>query len=296
MAISAALVKELRERTGAGMMECKKALVETDGDIDTAIEHMRKSGMAKADKKAGRVAAEGKIAIAVSADQKKAAMLEVNCETDFVAKDSNFEQFVHTVAQRALESEAPSAEAVLELPLDKAGGPSVDEARRELIARIGENISVRRCLFLERAGDTLGVYLHQGGRIGVVVDLKGGDERLAKDIAMHVVASKPVCVSADDVPAELVEREKEIFRAQAEQSGKPADIVEKMVTGRLKKFLDEVSLLGQPFVKDLDKSMEKLLKEQGAQVLRFERLEVGEGVDKKSENFADEVMAQVRGS
>jgi elongation factor Ts len=291
MAITAALVKELRERTGAGMMECKKALVETDGDIDAAIELMRKQGMAKADKKAGRVAAEGVIEVARSDDGKTVALVEVNSETDFVAKDENFLAFSKAVAAVALAEKPVDAAALSALNLD---GQTVDEARQTLIAKIGENITVRRCQVVECQGDVLGVYSH-GVRIGVVVDLKGGDEELARDLAMHIAASRPVCVSQNDVPAELVEKEKEIVSAQAAESGKPADIVEKMVTGRINKFLNEISLLGQPFVKDPDQKVEKLLKSAGAEVVSFTRLEVGEGIEKKTENFADEVMAQVKG-
>jgi elongation factor Ts len=292
MAITAALVKELRERTGAGMMECKKALVEADGDIDVAIEAMRKSGAAKADKKAGRVAAEGKIEIAVSDDGATLAMVEVNSETDFAAKDENFLSFASAVAAAALAGEAADAEALSAMKL--ASGETVDEARKALISKIGENMTVRRCNIIKRQGDHLGVYSH-GARIGVVVDLKGGSEELAKDIAMHVAASKPVCVAQADVPAELVEKEKEIFSAQAAESGKPAEIIEKMVTGRIAKFLNEQALYGQPFVKDPDQNVEKLVKAADASVVSFSRLEVGEGIEKKVENFADEVKAQLEG-
>lgn len=292
MAITATLVKELRERTGAGMMECKKALVETDGDIDAAIDAMRKSGAAKADKKAGRIAAEGKIEIAVSDDGASLVMVEINSETDFAAKDDNFLSFAAAVAAAALAGEAADAEALSAMTM--ASGESVDEARKNLIAKIGENITVRRCNLIRRQGDHLGVYTH-GARIGVVVDLKGGSEELAKDIAMHIAASKPVCVAQADVPAELVEKEKEIFSVQAAESGKPAEIIEKMVAGRIAKFLNEQALYGQPFVKDPDQTVEKLVKAANASVMSFSRLEVGEGIEKKVENFADEVMAQVKG-
>lgn len=292
MAITAALVKELRERTGAGMMECKKALVETDGDIDVAIEHMRKTGLAKADKKAGRTAAEGLVVFKSSADGKKAALVEVNCETDFVTKGDDFINFANAVAQAALEGEPADIDALLALPLE--GGDSIADTTKALIAKIGENMNVRR--FVTKTTDgVLGVYLH-GGRIGVMVELQGGDEALAKDIAMHIAASKPACVSEADVPAELIEKEKEIFAAQAAESGKPAEIIEKMVAGRIKKFLKEVTLLGQPFVKDPDQTVEQLLKTAGATVVGFDRLEVGEGIEKKVENFAEEVMAQAQGS
>ena len=292
MAITAGLVKELRERTGAGMMECKKALVETDGDIDAAIELMRKSGAAKADKKAGRTAAEGLIVFKVSDDGKTAVMVEVNCETDFVAKGDDFIDFSSAVAQLALDKAPSDIDALLALPM--ASGETVADATKNLIAKIGENMTVRR--FVRRTTDgVLGNYLH-GTRIGVLVDLQGGKEELAKDIAMHIAASKPACVSEADVPAEMIEKEKEIFAAQAAESGKPAEIIEKMVQGRIKKFLKEVTLLGQPFVKDPDQTVEQLLKSAGATVTGFDRLEVGEGIEKKVENFAEEVMAQAQGN
>ena len=292
MAITAGLVKELRERTGAGMMECKKALVETDGDIDAAIELMRKSGAAKADKKAGRTAAEGLIVFKVSDDGKTAVMVEVNCETDFVAKGDDFIDFSSAVAQLALDKAPSDIDALLALPMPS--GETVAEATKNLIAKIGENMTVRR--FVRRTTDgVLGNYLH-GTRIGVLVDLQGGKEELAKDIAMHIAASKPACVSEADVPAEMIEKEKEIFAAQAAESGKPAEIIEKMVQGRIKKFLKEVTLLGQPFVKDPDQTVEQLLKSAGATVVGFDRLEVGEGIEKKVENFAEEVMAQAQGN
>ncbi|KPK39122.1 MAG: elongation factor Ts [Gammaproteobacteria bacterium SG8_47] len=293
-AISAALVKELRERTGAGMMECKKALVETDGDLEAAIEHLRKTGQAKADKKAGRTAAEGRIAVAVSEDGKTAGMVEVNCETDFVANDDNFKAFAEAVAQRVLASRPDDAEALSGLALRDGEAATVEEERKALIAKLGENMAVRRCAVVESA-DQLGVYLH-GNRIGVVVAVEGGDQTLAKDLAMHVAASRPICVSEEDVPADVLAKEREIFAAQAAESGKPAEIVAKMVDGRVNKYLKEVTLVGQPFVKDPDTSVEKLLKQAGAKVARFVRLEVGEGVEKKSEDFAAEVMAQVKGS
>lgn len=293
MAITAALVKELRERTGAGMMECKKTLVETDGDIDAAIELMRKSGMAKADKKAGRVAAEGIIAMARGADAKQAVLVEVNCETDFVAKGDDFTAFADKVARRALDAGVDSAEVLSQTAIED-GGATVEEARKELIAKIGENISVRRVSRVESDG-VVGAYLH-GSRIGVLVAVEGGDEALARDIAMHVAASKPICVSADNVPAEVIDKEKEIFSAQAAESGKPAEIIEKMVSGRINKYLKEITLLGQPFVKDPDQTVEKLLAAKGAKVTGFVRLEVGEGIEKKEEDFVAEVMAQAKGA
>ncbi|MGB1109298.1 MAG: translation elongation factor Ts [Gammaproteobacteria bacterium] len=290
MAITAGLVKELRERTGSGMMECKKALVETDGDIDAAADLLRKQGAAKADKKAGRVAAEGLIGIAQSDDA--IALVEVNCETDFVAKDENFTSFVADVAQVALDSNPADMDALNAAAM--ANGATVEEGRKALIAKIGENMNVRRFERVEVSGKTAGVYVH-GTRIAVVAVLEGGDEALARDVAMHVAASRPVCVSEDQVPADMVEKEREILRAQALESGKPAEIVEKMLTGRMRKFFNEITLYGQPFVKDPDQSVEKLVKAAGASVESFVRMEVGEGIEKKSENFADEVMAQVRG-
>ncbi len=292
MAITAALVKELRERTGAGMMECKKALVEMDGDIDASIDLMRKSGAAKADKKSGRIAAEGLIVFKTSIDGKKAAMVEINCETDFVTKGDDFLGFSAAVVQIALDQSSTDIDALLGASMD--GGETVAEATKTLIAKLGENMNVRRVVSKTTAG-VFGSYLH-GGRIGVLVELQGGDEALAKDIAMHVAASKPACVSEADVDPVLIEKEKAIFVAQAAESGKPPEIVEKMVGGRIKKFLKEITLTGQPFVKDPDQTVEQLLKAAGASVVGFDRLEVGEGIEKKVENFAEEVMAQAQGS
>lgn len=294
MAITASLVKELRERTGSGMMECKKALVETNGDIDAAIENMRKSGQAKAAKKAGRTAADGLIVIQMTDDNKKGVMVEVNCETDFVAKDENFTSFADAVAQRALTSELDSVEELLNAPLHDGEETTVNTAREALIVKIGENMNVRRFERFESANGRLASYSH-GSRIGVIVDIEGGDDELAKDIAMHVAASNPTCVSAEQVPAEMLEKEREIFKVQALESGKPENIVDKIVDGRVRKFLSEITLLGQAFVKDPDTTVEKLLAGKGAKVNAFRRFEVGEGIEKKQENFADEVMAQVRG-
>jgi elongation factor Ts len=295
MQITAAMVKELRERTGAGMMECKKALVEAEGNLETAIENMRKSGLAKADKKAGRVAAEGLIAFAITADNTQAAMVEVNCETDFVTKGDDFKAFAQAIADRVLASDPADMDALNAMPLNE-GGETVEDTRKALIAKIGENMNVRRFVrYTAEAGNVLASYLH-GTRIGVLVELKGGDATLGRDLAMHVAASRPVCVSADDVPAEMLEKERAIVVAQAEESGKPANIVEKMVEGRMRKFINEITLLGQPFVKDPDQSVEQLLKSAGAEVVRFDRLEVGEGIEKKQENFAEEVMAQAKGA
>ena len=292
MEITAALVKELRERTSAGMMECKKALQETNGDIDAAAEYMRKTGLAKADKKSGRVAAEGLIGIAQSKDGKAAAMVEINSETDFVAKGDDFKNFVQSVADLALANKSNDIDSFKNLKM--ADGNSLSDNVKALIAKIGENITVRRVVYVESA-DRVSYYLH-GAKIGVLVGMKGGSDEVGKDVAMHIAASKPVCVSAEEVPAQLIEKEREIYTAQAAESGKPADIVEKMVNGRVSKYLKEVTLLGQPFVKDPDKTVEKLLKEASAMVNSFTRYEVGEGIEKKAENFADEVMAQVKGS
>lgn len=291
MAITAALVKELRERTGAGMMECKKALVEMDGDIDAAIEHMRKTGMAKADKKAGRAAAEGLVAIKTSDDNKTAVMVEVNSETDFVAKSDEFKAFVDSIADLVLKEQPADIDALLSSNLP--GGETVEDKRKAMIAKLGENMTVRRFEIVNAQGQVAS-YSH-GSKIGVLVDVEGGDAELGKDLAMHIAASKPVCVDESSVPQEELDKEKEIYTAQAQDSGKPADIIEKMVQGRLKKFLKEITLLGQPFVKDPDQTVEKLLKDKGAKVHGFVRLAVGEGVEKKEENFADEVMAQVKG-
>ncbi|MGB7288872.1 MAG: translation elongation factor Ts [Candidatus Macondimonas sp.] len=292
MSVTATMVKELRERTGAGMMECKKALTETAGDLDQAIELMRKQGLAKADKKAGRVAAEGRVVVQRDATGSAAIAIEINCETDFVGGGDEFQTFANQVAEAALAAAPVDLDALLALSLPS--GASVDERRREMVAKIGENIAVRRFEHLARQGDVFGLYSH-GSRIGVVVDLKGGDEALARDIAMHIAASRPLCISPDEVPAELVAKEREIFEAQARESGKPEEIIQKMVDGRVRKYLSEVALVGQPFVKDADLTVGQRLKQAGAQVMRFVRLEVGEGVEKKTENFAEEVMAQVRG-
>jgi len=290
MAISAATVKELRERTGAGMMECKNALVEAGGDIEAAIEAMRKSGQAKAAKKSGRIAAEGAVVIEIAADGRQGVLVEINCETDFVAKDAGFGQFAAAVAKTALDSAAPDAAALAELPLAGEPGMTVNGAREALITKIGENVQVRRLVRFDGAEGRLYSYRH-GLRIGVLVELVGGDETLGHDIAMHVAASNPLCLSADEVAPETLEKEREIFRAQALESGKPANIVDKMIEGRVRKFMEEVTLLGQPFVKDPELSVEKLVKQAGARIRRFARVEVGEGIEKRTENFAEEVMA-----
>ena len=285
MAVTAALVKELRERTGAGMLDCKKALVETDGDIELAIENMRKSGQAKAAKKAGRIAAEGVILTKVEAG--RATMLELNCETDFVARDEGFLAFGNKLLDVAFEKGLNDIEA---LNASEIEGGVVSDVRDALVAKIGENISPRRVLTVE--GDNLGAYVH-GGRIGVVAILTGGEEELAKDVAMHVAASSPQFVKPEQVPAEVVEKEKAIQIEIAMQSGKPAEIAEKMVVGRMKKFTGEISLTGQPFVKDPSVSVGDLLKSNNADVVNFVRFEVGEGIEKKSEDFAAEVAAQM---
>ena len=293
MAITAGLVKELRERTQAGMMECKKALVETNGDIDAAIEYMRKAGLAKADKKAGRTAAEGAIVSRTSADGKAAVLVEINCETDFVTKSDDFQNFANEIADLAIKNLPNDLDDLLNIKM--ASGDTISDATKTLIAKIGEKINVRRYVKAITDSGVIGTYLH-GSRIGVVATLNGGNVDLAKDISMHIAASKPICVSSDEVSADVIEKEKEIYTAQAAESGKPADIIEKMVLGRISKFLKEITLLGQPFVKDPDLTIEKLLKNANAMVTSFSRLEVGEGIEKKQENFAEEVMSQIKGS
>jgi elongation factor Ts len=292
MSISAEAVKQLRERTGAGMMECKKALVETQGDLDAAAELMRKQGLAKADKKAARVAAEGVIALEKSADGKSAVMAEINCETDFVAREADFQSFSSEVAKVALAAKPADLEALNALKL--ASGETVDERRRALIAKIGENISVRRHASLAATG-FLGAYRH-GTRIGAMVAIEGGSAELAHDLAMHVAASNPDYLSAADVPADVLAKEREIETEKALAEGKPAEIVAKMVEGRLRKTFNEKALLGQAFVKDPDQSIEKLLKAAKAEVKAFRRFEVGAGIEKKQDDFVGEVMAQVKAS
>jgi elongation factor Ts len=287
MSITASMVKELRERTGAGMMECKKALVESSGDMEKAVEVLRMSGQAKADKKSSRVAADGRIVIAEDGNQ--AAIVEVNSETDFVAKDENFVAFAESVANAVLAGKATDVEELANESL--ADGRKVEVARTELVAKVGENISVRRFQRIPANGNT-GIYSH-GARIGVVLTLDGGDTNLARDLAMHVAAANPECIDESGVSAETLERERRIFAEQAAESGKPPEIIEKMVSGRIAKFLKEITLLGQPFVKDPDVSVAKLLQQAGATVTGFVRFEVGEGIEKKQENFAEEVMAQI---
>jgi len=292
MAITAALVKELRERTGAGMMDCKKALVETDGDIEAAVEHMRKTGLAKADKKAGRIAAEGKVVVEFSDDAKKGVMLEVNCETDFVAMGDEFGDFATAVAKRILSDAPADVDALVAMPLQD-GGDSIETVLKTMIAKIGENMSVRRFISFATEGQ-LGAYLH-GTKIGVVVEMQGGNEELIKDVAMHVAASKPKGLDESSLDAAELEKEREIAAAEAANSGKPANIVEKIVEGKIKRFIKDNTLLGQAFVKDPDITVEKLVKDGDATVLSFTRLEVGEGIEKKQEDFAAEVMAQIGG-
>jgi elongation factor Ts len=293
MSITAAMVKELRERTSSGMMECKKALVESNGDMELAIENMRKAGLAKADKKSGRIAAEGLMGVKVSPDEKAVAMVDVNCETDFVAKSEDFVAFVNNVTMALLNSDVATDEGLLEMHLDD--GSSVDEVRRGLISKLGENITVRRFQKYKTDNGGTACYLH-GSKIGVIVELAKNDIELGKDIAMHIAASKPAYVSEDQVPTEIIDKEKEIFRAQSAESAKPADIIEKMISGQIRKFLAEVTLLGQPFIKDDKMTIAKLVSSKDNSVIRFARFEVGEGIEKKEENFAEEVMAQVRGS
>jgi elongation factor Ts len=291
VSVSAAQVKELRERTGAGMMECKRALVETGGDLEAAVEHMRKQGLAKADKKAGRIAAEGQVVLAVASGGHRAALVEINCETDFVAGGDDFRAFAQGVGELVLAARPADLASLLAAPMN---GASVEETRRGLIAKIGENISVRRFQVLESPG-VIGSYLH-GTRIGVLVAIEGGDEHLARDLAMHVAASRPQYIDEREIPAAFLAKEREILDEQAKGEGKPAEIVARMVEGRLRKQLAEITLVGQPFVKDPDTKVGKLLADHGATVKGFVRFEVGEGIEKKSDNFVEEVMAQVRGA
>ena len=287
MSITANLVKDLRERTSAGMMECKKALVDAGGDIDAAQELLRTRGQAKAEKKAGRIAAEGQILTAASPKGDVTVILEVNCETDFVAKDDNFQRFAQTTAELAAREQPATVEALMALKLP--AGQTLDEARRDLIVKVGENIGVRRIEYVRPAGRLAG-YFH-GTRIGVLVDVEGGDADLGRDLAMHIAASNPRYVSPEDVPEILRASERRILTEQAAGEGKPPEIVAKMVEGRLRKYLNELALVGQPFVKDPDTSVAKLLKDRGARVHRFVRLEVGEGIERKSENIFEAVAA-----
>ena len=291
MSISATMVMKLRELTGAGMMECKKFLIATNGDIDEAITEMRKAGQAKADKKADRVAAEGIVVIARTVDERSAVMVEINSETDFAARDEFFITFANKVAETALNTATTDVTELSNQVMHL--GRTVEQARQELVAKIGENIKLRRFERVHCEGGVVGYYLH-GSRIGVMVSLKNGTEALAKDIAMHIAASKPLVVNRDQVSADAIENERDIFTAQAKESGKPQDIIDKMIEGRINKFIDEVSLLGQPYVKDPNIKVGQLLKEKNAEVVSFIRYEVGEGIEKKEDNFVEEVMAQVR--
>jgi elongation factor Ts len=294
MSITASMVKELRERTGAGMMECKKALQETKGDMEEAITSMRKRGQAKAAKRAGKIAAEGVVVIQSSGDNKQASMIEVNCETDFVARDTNFKVFTSTLAKRCIETNAEDAQALLQTATVDGKDQTLEQMRQELIVKIGENVQLRRVASLASDG-IVGVYNH-GDRIGVIVSLDQASPELAKDVAMHIAATNPQAVDANSVPTELIEKEREIFSAQAKESGKPDNIIEKMVTGRIAKFLKEVCLIDQPFVKNPDQTVGDLLKAGKASVIEFVRFEVGEGIEKKTQDFAEEVKAQVQGS
>lgn len=292
MSVTAAMVMSLRERTGAGMMECKKFLVAAEGDIELAITEMRKAGQAKADKKADRIAAEGVVVVAHSEDAKHAVLVEINSETDFVARDENFTRFAQQVADTALQSNAQSVDDLSQQTV--AGhNQTIDEARQQLVTKIGENIKIRRLEHVHSADGVVGAYLH-GSRIGVLVCLKQGDTALGRDLAMHVAASRPLVVQRDQVTPQAIDNEREIFIAQARESGKPQDIIDKMIDGRISKFLDEVSLYGQAFVKDPNTKVGQLLKQKQADVISFIRFEVGEGIEKKEDNFVEEVMAQVR--
>ncbi|MDO9065389.1 MAG: translation elongation factor Ts [Sulfuricella sp.] len=288
--ITASMVKDLRELTGLGMMECKKALVEAEGDIKAAEDALRIKSGAKAGKAASRIAAEGVVASFISADRKTGALVEVNCETDFVAKNDDFNNFAKEVAQVVAQQNPADVAALSALKL--ASGSTIEEARQGLVMKLGENIAARRFVRFNSAGQ-MAVYLH-GTKIGVLVDYTGGDEALGKDIAMHIAASKPVCVSKEQVPADLLAKEREIYTAQAAESGKPANIVEKMVEGRITKYLAEVTLVGQPFVKDPDMTVEKLLASKGAKVNAFQMFVVGEGIEKRSTDFAAEVAAAAK--
>ncbi|MDG9729001.1 translation elongation factor Ts [Ignatzschineria sp. RMDPL8A] len=285
--ITAAMVKELRERTGSGMMECKKALTETNGDIDAAIDLMRKNGQASADKKAGRAAAEGVLLVRTAGSF--GVIVEVNCETDFVTKNEDFIKFADDVANLALNEKITTADA---LNAAKLGDSTVDEVRRGLVAKIGENISVRRVAAIDGNG-MIGAYVH-GVRIAAIVDVSTDNEELAKDLAMHIAAASPICVDADAVPAELLERERAIYVAQAQESGRPENIQEKMIEGRMRKYLEEITLVGQAFVKDPDMTIEKLLKNNNATVSSFIRFGLGEGVEIEETDFAAEVMEQLK--
>lgn len=289
--ITASLVKELRDRTGGGMMECKKALVEANGDIEKAIDIMRKSGAAKAAKKSARVAAEGKVVIKLSSDEKSALMLEINCETDFVSKDQNFVDFADKVAAHALANQINSANALLASMCPANNGKTVANCLEDLIAKLGENIKIRRLIYMHSDG-IIGNYVH-GNKIGVLVNLSTANKDLGKDIAMHIAASKPMAISANELPQDILNKEREIYMAQVAESGKPKEILQKMVEGKLQKFIKEMTLLDQPFVKNPDVTIASLLKNAKANVLAFVRFEVGEGIEKNTVDFATEVQNQI---
>ena len=293
-AITASMVKELRELTGAGMMECKKALTEAGGDIETAIDNMRKNGQAKAAKKAGRVAAEGAVVIATNAENTVGHILEINCETDFVARDENFKKFAQALAKCGIDSQSNELSELMAQPMPEFDGMSAEQAREALVVKIGENIQVRRLGTLAADG-IVGHYLH-GDRIGVLVALDKADAELAKDVAMHVAATNPMALDADEIPASVLDKEREIVSAQAKESGKPDNIVEKMVEGRIQKFIKEVCLVHQPFIKNPDQTVADLLKAAGAKVTAFVRFEVGEGIEKEATDLAAEVSATLKGS
>ena len=291
MSITAGMVKELRERTGSGMMECKKSLVEANGDMELAIENMRKSGLAKADKKSGRVAAEGVIALKTSDDGKSVVMLEVNSETDFVVKSDDFQGFVDQIVNALISSSVENNEQLFEMALEN--GESVETTRRALVAKVGENITVRRFVKYTNVDGGAASYSH-GGKIAAIVETAKIDAELGKDVAMHIAASNPVCVSADQVDEATIQKEKDIFTAQAIESGKKPEIVEKMIVGRIKKFLSEITLEGQAFIKDDKMTIADLAKSKDNSVVRFTRYEVGEGIEKEDVDFATEVMAQAK--
>ncbi len=295
MNITAAMVKDLRERTGAGMMECKKTLVETGGDIEEAVMVMRKRGKAKADKRASKTAAEGAIITKTTPDQQKALLLEVNCETDFVGRDQDFQAFVNQVASQGLIHDAHTIEALLAAPFEKASDKTVEDVRHAMVAKVGENIQLRRVSVIKNENGMVGSYNH-GQRIGVIVAIDQNNPELAKDLAMHIAASKPLGIQPDEIPEEILAKEREVFVAQAKDTGKSDDIIEKMVKGRIAKFLKEVCLLNQPFVKNPEQTITQLLDIHKAHVIRFARFEVGEGIEKQTGDFASEVKAQVQGS
>lgn len=288
MAVTATLVKELRERTGLGMMECKKALSETDGDIDAAIENLRKASGLKAAKKADRTAADGVVVAKIADDGSYGVLVEVNSETDFVARDEGFLAFANSVADKAFAAKAESLEAVLD--------DELEGARQALVQKIGENVGLRRVALIEADGGVVGGYVHSNNRIAVLAKLSAGDVELARDVAMHVAAVNPQVVAPADMPADVLEKEKDIIKAQPDMAGKPEEIVEKMMTGRINKFLKENSLVEQPFVKDPDVSVGKLVQKAGGEVQAFARFEVGEGIEKEEADFAAEVAAQVAAS